>query len=70
MARSRAVRPVAVGAPGFDGDAVADYRVGGGPAKAVHCNPAEHYAAHAPTWAATPGLPCAVVLARICRHVD
>ncbi len=35
---------VALGPEGFEGDAVADTRVHGGPDKAVHFYPAEHYA--------------------------
>lgn len=45
MARQPATVPVAVGALGFAGDAVADPSVHGGPDKAVHFYPAEHYAA-------------------------
>jgi MOSC domain-containing protein YiiM len=45
MARTRAGGPVAVGPLGFAGDAVADPTVHGGPDKAVHFYPAEHYAA-------------------------
>ncbi len=36
--------PVQVGADGLDGDAQGDRRVHGGPEKAVHYYPAEHYA--------------------------
>lgn len=45
--RKRAVSgPVAVHALGLDGDAQADLRVHGGPAKAVYAYPSEHY----PVW--------------------
>ena len=45
MARQPVDGPVALGPLGFAGDAVADPSVHGGPDKAVHCYPAEHYAA-------------------------
>jgi MOSC domain-containing protein YiiM len=45
MARRAATGPVALGPLGFDGDRVADPSVHGGPDKAVHFYPAEHYAA-------------------------
>lgn len=45
MARTPAGGAVAVGPLGFAGDAVADPSVHGGPDKAVHFYPAEHYAA-------------------------
>jgi MOSC domain-containing protein YiiM len=45
MARTRTAAPVALGLLGFAGDAVADPAVHGGPDKAVHFYPAEHYAA-------------------------
>lgn len=45
MARTPATAPVAVGPDGFAGDQVADPSVHGGPDKAVHFYPAEHYAA-------------------------
>ena len=51
MARRPAIGPVAVGPLGCAGDAVADPSVHGGPDKAVHFYPAEHYAA----WAAELG---------------
>jgi MOSC domain-containing protein YiiM len=45
MARSPVDRPVPLGLFGFEGDEVADPRVHGGPDKAVHFYPHEHYAA-------------------------
>jgi MOSC domain-containing protein YiiM len=45
MTRQPVTAPVAVGPLGFAGDAVADPSVHGGPDKAVHFYPAEHYAA-------------------------
>lgn len=45
MARTPTDQPVALGQFGFAGDAVADPTVHGGPDKAVHFYPAEHYAA-------------------------
>lgn len=45
MARTPVSAPVAVGPMGFAGDRVADPTVHGGPDKAVHFYPAEHYAA-------------------------
>lgn len=45
MARRPMSAPVAVGPLGFAGDAVADPSVHGGPDKAVHFYPVEHYAA-------------------------
>jgi MOSC domain-containing protein YiiM len=45
MARSPTDAPIAVGPLGFAGDQVADPSVHGGPDKAVHFYPAEHYAA-------------------------
>jgi MOSC domain-containing protein YiiM len=44
MARAAVTGPVALGPLGFAGDAVADPAVHGGPDKAVHFYPAEHYA--------------------------
>ncbi|NJS14503.1 MAG: MOSC domain-containing protein [Sphingopyxis sp.] len=45
MARTSADHPVVVGPLGFVGDQVADPTVHGGPDKAVHFYPREHYAA-------------------------
>lgn len=51
MARKPVNHPVALGPLGFLGDEVADPTVHGGPDKAVHLYPAEHYGA----WAADFG---------------
>lgn len=48
MARAPVDRPVFLGKLGFEGDQVADPTVHGGPDKAVHFYPAEHY----PRWIA------------------
>ncbi|MFD1331704.1 MOSC domain-containing protein [Methylopila musalis] len=45
IAKSPVNRPLALGPLGFEGDAQGDLRVHGGPDKAVHHYPFEHYAA-------------------------
>lgn len=58
MFKAPVVAPVAVGLEGLDGDRQADRRVHGGPEKAVHYFPAEHYAHLA---ARVPALAAALV---------
>jgi len=48
MARERAVGPIILRKEGLDGDRVADTKLHGGPDKALHLYPAEHY----PFWIA------------------
>jgi MOSC domain-containing protein YiiM len=56
MFKTRVAGPVAVGREGLQGDVQADRRVHGGPEKAVHYYPAEHYARLAERVPALAGL--------------